>query len=60
METNRRKSGGWGSIFFMLIIIGIIWAVMAQMSQKTSNYKYNDFLDDLKNNKIDNVVIRHN
>ncbi|MDY4742826.1 MAG: ATP-dependent metallopeptidase FtsH/Yme1/Tma family protein, partial [Lachnospira sp.] len=60
METNRRKSGGWGSIFFMLIIIGIIWAVMAQMSQKTSNYKYNDFLDDLKNNKIDTVVISQN
>ena len=60
METKKRKSTGWGSIFFMLIIIGIIWAVFAQMSQKTSNYKYKDFVSDIKDEKIQNVIISQN
>ena len=40
MDTKKKRSGGFGSIFFMIIIIGIVWAVIAQMSQRTSNYKY--------------------
>ena len=60
METKKRKSTGWGSIFFMLIIIGIIWAVFAQMSQKTSDYKYKDFVSDIKDEKIQNVIISQN
>ena len=60
MDTKKRRSGGFGSIFFMIIIIGIIWAVIAQMSQRTSNYKYKNFVSDLKDNKITNVVISQN
>ena len=48
MDTKKKRSGGFGSIFFMIIIIGIVWAVIAQMSQRTSNYKYKDFESDLK------------
>ena len=44
MDTKKKRSGGFGSIFFMIIIIGIVWAVIAQMSQRTSNYKYKDCL----------------
>lgn len=47
MDTKKKRSGGFGSIFFMIIIIGIVWAVIAQMSQRTSNYKYKDFESDL-------------
>ncbi|HRN10003.1 MAG TPA: ATP-dependent metallopeptidase FtsH/Yme1/Tma family protein, partial [Lachnospira eligens] len=60
MDTKKKRSGGFGSIFFMIIIIGIIWAVIAQMSQRTSNYKYKNFVSDLKDNKITNVVISQN
>ena len=57
MDTKKKRSGGFGSIFFMIIIIGIVWAVIAQMSQKTSNYKYKDFESDLKSGRITDVVI---
>ena len=60
MDTKKRKSGGFGSIFFMIIIIGIIWAVIAQMSQRSSNYKYKDFVSDLKDDKITSVTISQN
>ena len=60
MDTKKRRSGGFGSIFFMIIIIGIVWAVIAQMSQKTSNYKYKDFESDLKSGRITDVVISQN
>ena len=52
MDTKKKRSGGFGSIFFMIIIIGIVWAVIAQMSQRTSNYKYKDFESDLKSGRI--------
>ena len=58
MDTKKKRSGGFGSIFFMIIIIGIVWAVIAQMSQRTSNYKYKDFESDLKSGRITDVVIR--
>ena len=51
MDTKKKRSGGFGSIFFMIIIIGIVWAVIAQMSQRTSNYKYKDFESDLKSGR---------
>ena len=57
MDTKKKRSGGFGSIFFMIIIIGIVWAVIAQMSQRTSNYKYKDFESDLKSGRITDVVI---
>lgn len=60
MDTKKRKSGGFGSIFFMIIIIGIIWAVIAQMSQRTSTYKYKDFVSDLKDDKVTSVIISQN
>ena len=60
MDTKQRKSGGFGSIFFMIIIIGIIWAVIAQMSQRTSTYKYKDFVSDLKDDKVTSVIISQN
>lgn len=60
MDTKKKRSGGFGSIFFMIIIIGIVWAVIAQMSQKTSNYKYKDFESDLKSGRITDVVISQN
>ena len=44
----------------MIIIIGIVWAVIAQMSQRTSNYKYKDFESDLKSGRITDVVISQN
>ena len=55
MDTKKKRSGGFGSIFFMIIIIGIVWAVIAQMSQRTSNYKYKDFESDLKSGRITEV-----
>lgn len=60
MDTKKKRSGGFGSIFFMIIIIGIVWAVIAQMSQRTSNYKYKDFESDLKSGRITDVVISQN
>ena len=44
----------------MIIIIGIIWAVIAQMSQRTSTYKYKDFVSDLKDDKVTSVIISQN
>ena len=34
MDTKKKRSGGFGSIFFMIIIIGIVWAVIAQITAR--------------------------
>ena len=60
MDTKKKRSGGFGSIFFMINIIGIVWAVIAQMSQRTTNKKYKDFESDLKSGRITDVVISQN
>ncbi|MGN0317168.1 MAG: ATP-dependent zinc metalloprotease FtsH [Lachnospira sp.] len=61
MENRKNnKVGGFGVYIFLLIVIGLIWTVMAHMSSSKNNYTYLDFQNDLKEERIENVVIRQN
>lgn len=60
MET--KKSRGNGFIFYIIIIaiIFVVFFAITQSTKKKSDYTYGDFLEDLNNDKVVEVVITQN
>jgi len=58
--TGKRKTGGLGSILFFVFLAMIMWYLFSQMGQSQSDYSYDDFTSDIKNKKIESVVINQN
>ncbi|WP_027436947.1 ATP-dependent zinc metalloprotease FtsH [Lachnospira multipara] len=61
METKKdNKFGGIGVYLFIIVVIGLIWFGITYMSKQAGDYSYKQFVDDVKNEKIESVDIKQN
>ena len=57
---KKQKMGGFGFYMFVLIMIGCVWYFVSTMGNDKIEYNYSDFLEDLKNDNIEKVIINQN
>ena len=54
---KKQKIGGFGFYMLVLVIIGIVWYFVSTMGNDKIEYNYTDFLTDLKNEKVEKVIV---
>ena len=54
---KKQKIGGFGFYMLVLVAIGIVWYFVSTMGNDKIEYNYTDFLTDLKEEKIEKVIV---
>lgn len=60
MNNNKSKLGGVGAYLMIIAVIGFIYFAAAKISSSSSTYSYSNFLWDIDNGYISDVVIKQN
>ena len=54
---KKQQVGGFGFYFVILILMAFIWYFISTLGMSNADYKYNDFVKDLKEGNVKEVVI---
>ncbi len=54
---KKQQIGGFGFYFIILILMAFIWYFISTLGMSNADYKYNDFVEDLKEGNVKEVVI---
>lgn len=60
MSNNKGKFGGIGFYLMLVVIVAAIYMLATSDSSGGDKYSYNDFITDVGNNRVEEVVIRQN
>ena len=58
MSNNKGKFGGIGFYLMLVVIVAAIYMLATSDSSGGDKYSYNDFITDVGNNRVEEVVIR--
>ena len=54
---KKQQIGGFGFYFVILILMAFIWYFISTLGMSNADYKYSDFVQDLKEGNVKEVVI---
>ncbi len=54
---KKKQIGGFGFYFVILILMAFIWYFISTLGMSNADYKYNDFIKDLNEGNVKEVVI---
>ena len=54
---KKQRIGGFGFYFVILILMAFIWYFISTLGKSNGDYKYSDFVQDLKEGNVKEVVI---
>ncbi len=54
---KKQQIGGFGFYFVILILMAFIWYFISTLGMSNADYKYNNFVQDLKDGNVKEVVI---
>lgn len=57
---KKQQAGGFGFYMVILIVMAFVWYFISTLNANTTDYNYSDFLQDLADNKVKEVVITQN
>ena len=57
---KKTQAGGFGFYFVILIMMAFIWYFISSLGTNNSDYNYSEFLEDLSEDNIKEVVINQN